>query len=283
MTANDLISKVKNLVPVSPAALNLVGLLNQPGVSNDDVVSVLKFDNVLTAKLLRACNSPFFGLAEPVSSVEQAVFILGHQQILHIALSIAFSSIMNSPAPGYAAEVKVLWEHSLVTALAAENIARENSHLTAEPSVAFTAGLLHDIGKIIFTHALTPDQQTAIRSRAAQNRLPRATAEKQVLGLDHAEVGRCLLQSWRLPENIVEAVGNHHRPVSRPRPELSSVVNVADGLANSIDAEPGWETFTVQVDADAVEALGITPETLDELTAVARDSMNQVENLMKIG
>jgi putative nucleotidyltransferase with HDIG domain len=283
MTANELISRVKNLVPVSPAALNLVGLLNQPGIGNDDVVSVLKFDNVLTAKLLRACNSPFFGLAEPVSSVEQAVFILGHQQILHVALSIAFSSIMNSPSPGYAAEAKTLWEHSLITALAAENIAKENSRFAGEPSVAFTAGLLHDIGKIVLSHALTHDQQTNIQSRAMQTRLSRTTAEKQVLGLDHAEVGRCLLQSWRLPDNILEAVGNHHHPVSRPRPELSSVVNVADGLAWSIDSEQGWETFTVQADADAVEALEITPETLDGLTASARDSMNQVENLMKVG
>jgi putative nucleotidyltransferase with HDIG domain len=283
MTANDLISKVKNLVPVSPAALNLVGLLNQPGVGNDDVVSVLKFDNVLTAKLLRACNSPYFGLVEPVSSVEQAVFLLGHQQILHIALSIAFSSAMNSPAPGHASEAKALWEHSLVTALAAENIARENSRFAAELSVAFTAGLLHDIGRIIFGHALTADQQTAIRSQTIQNRLSRTAAEKQVLGLDHAEVGRCLLQSWRLPDTIIEAVGNHHRPVSRPRPQLSAVVNVADGLAWSIESGQGWETFIVQADADAVEALEITPETLDGFTAIARDSMNQVESLMKTG
>jgi len=73
MNANDLIAKVKNLAPVSHAALNLVGLLDQPAISNEDIVHVLKFDNVLTAKLLRACNSPFFGLEEPVSSVEQAV------------------------------------------------------------------------------------------------------------------------------------------------------------------------------------------------------------------
>jgi putative nucleotidyltransferase with HDIG domain len=283
MTANDLIFKVKNLVPVSPAALNLVGLLNQPGVGNEDVVSVLKFDNVLTAKLLRACNSPFFGLVEPVSSVEQAVFLLGHQQILHIALSIAFSSVMNSPAPGGAAETKELWQHSLITALAAENIAKDNSEFTADPSIGFTAGLLHDIGKQVLSHALTPDQQTAIRSRAVQNRLGRSAAEKQVLGLDHAEVGRCLLQAWRLPDNILEAVGNHHRPVSRPRPQLSSLVNVADGLAYSLSAEQGWETFALQADADAAEAMGITPETVDGFMATARDSMSQVENLMKVG
>ena len=100
MTANEIIAKAKNLTPVSHSAMNLVGMLDQPAIGNDDVVRVLKFDNVLTAKLLRACNSPFFGLEEPGSSVEQAVLILGHQQILHITLSIAFSSSMAAPLPG---------------------------------------------------------------------------------------------------------------------------------------------------------------------------------------
>lgn len=93
-TAQELIGKVKNLPPVPQTALKLVGLLDQPSVSNDEVVALLRCDNVLTAKLLRACNSPYFGLAEPVSSVDQAVFILGHQQILHIVLTISFGSAM---------------------------------------------------------------------------------------------------------------------------------------------------------------------------------------------
>ena len=71
--------------PVSTAALNLVGLLDQPTIDNEDIIRVLKFDNVLTAKLLRACNSPFFGFIEPIASVDQAVLILGHQQIFHRA------------------------------------------------------------------------------------------------------------------------------------------------------------------------------------------------------
>src|SRR5579859_4612552 len=120
MTATELVNKVKNLPPVSNAALRLVSLLEQPEVSNDEVVQALKCDNVLTAKLLRACNSPYFGLSEPVASVDQAVLILGHQQILHIVLTLAFGSAMVVPMPGYAVEADELWRHSLITATAAE-------------------------------------------------------------------------------------------------------------------------------------------------------------------
>lgn len=282
MTANELIAKVKNLAPVSHSALNLVGLLDQPSIGNEDIVQVLKFDNVLTAKLLRACNSPFFGLEEPVSSVEQAVLILGHQQILHIALSIAFSSSMAAPLPGYAAEAKELWQHSLVTALSAENIARHNHSIAADPAVAFTAGLLHDIGKVVLNHVLTPDYQAAIRARLSENDLSRTEAEKEIIGADHAEVGKCLLQSWRLPENILEAVEHHHNPVSQPQPRLSSLVHAANCLAHLIGSNLGWEAFAVRADAGAIAALGIDQEKLDDLIITAHDSMSQVENLMKM-
>src|ERR1700761_2536593 len=105
MTANDLVAKVKNLPPISQAALRLVNLLDQPAVSNDDVVEVLKYDNVLTAKLLRACNSPYFGLEEPVSSVDQAVLILGHEQIHHVVLTLAFGGAIGVPLAGQVVEI----------------------------------------------------------------------------------------------------------------------------------------------------------------------------------
>src|ERR1043166_2291335 len=102
MTAKEMVARAKDLPPVSPAALKLVSLLDQPSISNEDVVTVLKHDSVLTAKLLRACNSPIFGFEEPVASVDQAVLLMGHQQILQVVLSLTFSSAMSVAMPGYA-------------------------------------------------------------------------------------------------------------------------------------------------------------------------------------
>ena len=227
MTAQELVAKVKNLPPVPHAALKLVSLLDQPSVSNDEVVQALRCDNVLTAKLLRACNSPYFGLAEPVTSVDQAVFLLGHQQILHIVLTIAFGSAMVVPLPGYAVEASELWRHSLVTATAGELIASEFTDLNVEPPVAFTIGLLHDIGKLVLSQTLTADIQADIRRRIEQDKLARVEAEKAVLGTDHGEVGAQLLQSWHLPDDLVEAVANHHQPILKPRARLSVVTHLA--------------------------------------------------------
>jgi putative nucleotidyltransferase with HDIG domain len=282
MTAQELVAKVKNLPPVPHAALKLVSLLEQPAVSNTEVVQALRCDNVLTAKLLRACNSPYFGLAEPVASVDQAVFILGHQQILHIVLTIAFGSAMVVPLPGYAVEASELWRHSLVTAIGGEIIANEFTDLNVEPPAAFTAGLLHDIGKLVLSQTLTADLQAEVRRRIEQDSFSRAEAEKAVLGTDHGEVGALLLQSWHLPDDLVEAVANHHQPVLKPRPRLSVVTHLANCIAHLAGSAPGWDGYAMRISNEVVERLEITPEQVEKLVINVRESSDRVDQFMNL-
>jgi putative nucleotidyltransferase with HDIG domain len=282
MTAQELVTKVKNLPPVPHAALKLVSLLDQPAVSNTEVVQALRCDNVLTAKLLRACNSPFFGLSEPVASVDQAVFILGHQQILHIVLTIAFGSAMVVPLPGYAVEASELWRHSLVTATASEMIANEFADLNVEAPVAFTVGLLHDIGKLVLSQVLTADLQAEIRRLIEHDKLARAEAEKAVLGTDHGEVGAALLHIWHLPDELVEAVANHHQPVLNPRPRLSVVTHLANCVAHLAGSAPGWDGYAVRISDEVVTSLAITPDQIEQLVFNVRESSERVEQFMNL-
>jgi putative nucleotidyltransferase with HDIG domain len=279
MTPNDIISKVKNLPPVSQAALKLVSLLEQASISNDDVVQVIRCDNVLTAKLLRACNSPYFGLAEPVATVDQAVLILGHQQILHIVLTLAFGNTMIVTLPAYAAEASALWQHSLVTATAAEIVAAEAYELKVEAPVAFTVGLLHDIGKLAISQGLAPELQAQIRDRIQNENLSRRAAEKLVAGTDHAEVGAALLKTWRLPAEIIEAVGYHHSPPLAPQPKLSAVTHVANALAHRVSPLPGEDLTAREINPEVLAALNIHESRLEGLVETVREAaatMNQV-------
>ena len=281
MTAPEIINKVKNLPPVSQAALKLVNLLEQAAISNDEIVHVIKCDNVLTAKLLRACNSPYFGLDEPVASVDQSVLMLGHQQILHIVLTLAFGGAMVVPMPGYAVEANELWRHSLLTATAAEIVAGSGD-LNVEAPVAFTVGLLHDIGKLALSQALTPELQIEIRQLIEQQGCPRTDAEKKIMGADHSEVGACLLKSWNLPEDIVEAVANHHHPICLPRPKLSLVAHMANCLAHVAGSAPGWDGFAVHVDPEAIKALNLDEARLEVMVAEVRDSYERVDQFMNM-
>jgi putative nucleotidyltransferase with HDIG domain len=270
MNAPELVAKVKNLPPVSHAALRLVSLLEQPAVGNDDVVQALKCDNVLTAKLLRACNSPYFGLSEPVASVDQAV------------LTLAFGSAMVVPMPGYAVEADELWRHSLITATAAETVVESISDLNVDTPIAFTVGLLHDIGKLVLSQALTEEFQSEIRRLVEQDKYSRSEAEKAIIGTDHAEVGAYLLQSWHLPEDVVEAVANHHQPVLKPRPRLSVVTHLANCAAHLAGSAPGWDGYAVRVNEAVIKQLDIQQETIELLVANVRESFDRVDQFMKM-
>jgi putative nucleotidyltransferase with HDIG domain len=279
MTPNDIISKVKNLPPVSQAALKLVSLLEQAEISNDEIEKAIRCDNVLTAKLLRACNSPYFGLAEPVASVDQAVLILGHQQILHIVLTLAFGNTMIVTLPAYAAEAAALWQHSLVTATAAEMVAAEIYTVKVEGPVAFTVGLLHDIGKLAISQGLAPELQAQIRDRIISENISRHAAEKLIIGTDHAEVGAALLKSWRLPAEIVEAVGGHHAPSLVPEPKLSALTHVANCLAHRASPLAGEDTTAGQVNPEVAAALNFDEARLAGLVETVREAattMNQM-------
>lgn len=282
MTAPEIIAKVKNLPPVSQAALKLVNLLEQASISNDEIVDVIKCDNVLTAKLLRACNSPYFGLDEPVSSVDQAVLMLGHQQIMHIVLTLAFGSAMVVPLPGYAVEANELWRHSLLTATAAEIVAAEAYTMNVDAPVAFTVGLLHDIGKLAMSQAITPEIQQHIRQLIEHEGCSRSEAEKKVLGADHAEIGGRLLQNWNLPDEIIEAVAHHHQPVCEPRPRLSVITHLANSLAHLAGSAPGWDGFAARVSPDAAAALNLDDKRLENLVAEVRNAYGRVDHFMSM-
>jgi putative nucleotidyltransferase with HDIG domain len=279
MTAWAMASKATNLAAVSPAALKLIGLLDQPDIANEDVVEVLKYDTVLTAKLLRVCNSPSLGFVETVGSVDQAVLLLGYKQILHFVLALALGDALAVPMAGYAVAENELWRHSLMVAVAAETLCRQEPGLNADPATAFTAGLLHDIGKIAMNQALTAECQMAVRYRIAEHAASRVEAERAVLGTDHAEVGGYLLSLWRLPEGIVEGVANHHAPLVEPRGRLSVVVYLANCLAHLAGSAPGWEAYALKTDSRVAGALELTPEKLEGLVLQVRESCEQAQPL----
>lgn len=283
MKAQEIVGKVRNLPPVSQAALRLVSMLDQPAISNDEIVEVLKCDNVLTAKLLRACNSPFFGLEEPVASVDQAVFLLGHQQILHIVLTLAFGGAMSVALPQHALEAEDLWRHSVTTAQAAETVLSEGLELEAEPSVAFTVGLLHDLGKLVLSQVLSVEQLAEIRARVALAGMARPEAEQEVVGTDHAEVGGELLRMWRLPEVLVEGVRWHHQPRLGPPAGLSVVAHVANAVAHRAREDAASGSASAHLTAEVRERFQLDDARLEAMAHRLREQFEQIEHLMHLG
>jgi putative nucleotidyltransferase with HDIG domain len=280
MTAAEIVAQAKDLPVVSETARKLVTQLNQPDLHRDELVETVRCDNVLTAKLLRVCNSANSGLSEPVLSVDQALFLLGDSMIFRIVCAIGFSGSLGIAAPGYETEANGLWSHSLNTGLGAEYLAEAESYGNFLPSTAFTAGLLHDIGKAVMSKVLTPKERAEIRARITQESLSRVGAEKAVLGADHCEIGACLLTRWSLPELIVEAVAHHHSPVLQPSIQLSALVYLANCAVHLCGAGPGWEDQALQAKNTAATMLGLDVGKVEHVVSGVGKAMQTLPQLM---
>lgn len=274
MKIESLIGRVRNLRTPSPTVIRLLSVLDAPDPDMDEVISTVNQDAVLSAKLLGVCNSAYFGLAQPISSVDQGVLHLGFNEIHRLLMALGFGEIVGAKVPCYDMEAGTLWQHSLVTALLAPRVIASARTIQMETSVAYTAGLLHDIGKLVIGQLLDDKGREQIHQHVENQGVSLVEAERAVLGADHAGIGACLLQQWRIPKVIVDAVEHHHEP-----PEnvvgLSHVVHVADAMAHQSGASPGWGSFAITVHESALTALRLTSANVEDLTISALDAQEK--------
>ncbi|MCS7089623.1 MAG: HDOD domain-containing protein [Verrucomicrobiota bacterium] len=272
--------KVGKLPPIAPAALQLIRLLGQEESDRSDILTCLKHDPALTAGLLRLCNSAALGLKDPVVSVDQALLLLGHRRLHELVLQVALGDSLSVPLPGYAIEARTLWRHSVVTARIAEQLAERQPEHGVAPDVAFTAGLLHDVGKLVLADILDPPRVEAIRCLVHQEDLDRSEAERRILGVDHAEVGAELLRRWNIPPFLVHAVQAHHQPCLRCQPPLCSVTHLADGLAHVLGANAGWESLATRVNPAAERLWQLEATEVEALLLDLAEHLNSLEKTL---
>ncbi len=186
--------------------------LADPKSSLDSVAALVERDGAMTAKILQLVNSAFFGLPRRVATVRQAINLLGTNMLKNLVLSVeVFSTLSTSKA--LVARVESLQRHSLMTGALAMAMLRETGRVMGED--AYMAGLLHDIGTLVFVSQLHVEHEKVIAQARAQG-VSIHQAELSHFGASHAEVGGYLLGVWGLPYPIVEAVAHHHEPTRAP-------------------------------------------------------------------
>jgi len=283
MTAAEIIEQVKDLPTVPETARKITKLLSEPETHRDELIQAIRCDNVMTAKLLRICNSAHTGMSSPVASIDQAVLLLGDNAIYRMVCTIGFGAAMGFSMPGHLAEANGLWGHSLSTGMGAEYLTGSEDYGDFQPSIAFTAGLLHDIGKLVLNQILTPKWRAEIRCHISEEGCSRVEAEKIVLGANHAEIGACLLRTWSLPEVIVEAVANHHSPIIQPVVHLSAVVYLANNAAHLAGPSPGGcDAFALRPGPSVAELLGLEQGRLEKMVASVHGAMKAANQFLSV-
>jgi putative nucleotidyltransferase with HDIG domain len=250
-----------NLLPATFELMpRLLLVFEDPEPDFERVGELIRIDPSLTADILRISNSALMGGARRTESVNEAISRVGLREVFRIVMEILTSPLFKSVAAAPYQRID-LWRHSLATAVASQVLAR---HVTGEdPEVAFTAGLLHDIGKALFSRAARADYLQLLQLCADQNMAVFET-EREEFGANHAQIGARLLRSWKFSDRIAAAIEGHHAPLEakRDHAQLAAIIYAGNILAYRIEEGNGCPGYVVNPDEDALASIDLRPTDL---------------------
>ncbi len=269
--------RVKSLPSIPGTAANVLQLLQDPNMDALRIERAVRYDPGLTANILKLSNSAYFGYQGKIGSVRQAVVRLGWRRLYEVIIATSVHGVMEEPVPGYSLPQGELWRHSIGVAVAAEGLTKE---LKLPPSdETFTAALLHDIGKLVLGAFVAADFDRI--QELAEEGTPFEAAERQILGIDHCEVGGRILQSWSFPPALVNAALWHHEPDSAdPSRFFLDLVHVADVICLMIGIGLGREGLQYRPAGGALSRLGIKAVHLERVAARTQAQIEEVLNAL---
>ncbi len=270
----EALRRIHNLPSLPAVVLDLLASMNQEDVDIDVLAKKIAQDQALTAKTLRLANSSFYGMARQVTTIAQAIAILGFRTVRSIATTAALMGTFTSTGhPGF--DFAPFWRHAIAAAVCARALAE---HLDINPEHAYTAGLLHDIGRLVLVTQF-PSQYDATMAYRAEHDCHLLQAEQTVLGLDHAVIGHALTQHWKFPSAMQQAVSEHHAPSSVGVAPLSLVVMAADAIAHALDLSGDANDLVPSVPDGLWQQLGLSDEVLLQ---VFGQTENQFDGLSQV-
>lgn len=226
--AAALLERVDDLPPLPAVAAKVMNMAEDDRTSAMDLAQVLATDQALTAKLIRISNSAYYGFARRISTVREAVVMLGFKQVRQVSVGASMMNAFNRRGINDGFDVDLFWGHSVGVAVAAEALAKKT--LGAKPEDAFTAGILHDIGRLVLRQQM-PEEFAHAVAIARSGELPLHEAELETTGYAHDELGQALGERWKFPGHLIDAVRCHHdETLTATNDGLAGVVAQANRL-----------------------------------------------------
>ncbi len=280
----QIIKKIEALPPLPAAVQQLLRLTNDPDVSIHEVSHVISSDHAITSRILRVTNSAFYGFSRQISTVSQAIMMMGLDEIRNLALGCAILGLSKRTAHPLREVLDDFWRHTLAVATASRLIAYQaNLHHREE---IFVAGLLHDIGKAILMEHFH-EAYSKILKLAKETPKPLRELEMDFFQLDHAEVGALICRHWKIPLSLSHVVECHHLPLEESDLQLESnsnliVVQTANNLAKIL---PIGFSGNRHLDRDFLKILRMKdfhPEYLRQVLLELPEEIKKVEALFEL-
>ncbi len=261
--------ETKSLPTLPPIAAKLNAMVEDEEVTAAQIGSVIEKDQVLTSKLLKMVNSSFIGFPQRIGTVSNAIVLLGFDVIKTLVVTSSIFDAMQESDIG-------LWEHSLGVATASGILARRRA--VKKPEEISTAGLIHDLGKIVIRAEL-PHEYRLLEAMASEQGISLREAELEFLGVGHAEIGGMLVKQWLLPERLIQSVSFHHAPEYSPDcPELAAIIHFSDILIRAVGFGSGGDPWVPPLDHGAWERVKMGRRELREVLAELDDLLVELQD-----
>ncbi|MEZ5063425.1 MAG: HDOD domain-containing protein [bacterium] len=270
-----ILQRVQALPALSTAVAELASLRDDPLATALAYERVIRPDPALSTNFLRLANSAHFGTRHEIKTVRAALALLGTKRLYEVVVGAALHGVLPERLPGYEVDLPGFWRHCAAVAALSERLSTELR--VGAPDFVFTAGLLHDIGKLVIGSFLAAESAEVLaRVRGSEKTF--IDAEHEVLGWDHSEIGAEVARAWRLPEAVVDTARWHHSPSECPTANrtLVDMVHVADGLAHSLGMGADTGELARRIEVPAMQRLHVTARTLER---IACDSLANIKDL----
>lgn len=250
----------------------LASTIGRPHVSAEEIGALIEKDQVLSAKVLRLANSPFYGFPARIASVGHAVVVLGLNVVKGLTLCATAFDIMKD------AGMDQLWRHSLGVAITAQILGTRLA--VKNPEEVFVAGLLHDIGKVVL-YVKWPDVGNRIKAAHSVADRPVMHIEQELLELTHADVGGWLANAWHLPTALREPIQFHHTPAAAQEAALqTAIVHVADILVKGLGCGNPGDDRVPPLSRQAWDMVGLDESALDVCIARASEEFTTIDDYL---
>jgi HD-like signal output (HDOD) protein len=264
--------EIKTLPTLPIVAIRLLEMGEDPNTSIQAIARLVEADVSLTTRILKLVNSSFFGVRREVTSIHHAIMILGTAQLRSLVLSSAVVDLFDKNGSVGKFSRGEFWKHCLAVSGTARTLAVK-THLV-DPEVAFTAGLIHDMGKIVIDRYLH-QEFIKILEVMEEPGMTMRTAEYTVLGVCHAMIGQHVAIYWNLPEILREAVGHHHKPHNAPTyPQFAALIAIADHMARELKIGDGGGADS-PLDPCVLGLSGLSPADYEEVKAKLAETLDE--------
>jgi putative nucleotidyltransferase with HDIG domain len=276
-TKDQVAAKISSFKTLPATAQRLLMVAGSPESDIHEVTKVIEYDPALTANVLRAANSAYIGLSTVVTSLTEAMLRLGTKFIYQVAVSSLVYSNVKRPASGYDLSAEELWRHSAAVGIMSDALSKLLK--IKDAGAIYTAGLLHDMGKIAMGEFVF-ESFDEIQAKVDSDNMTFEEAENEVLGVDHAEIGAMIAEHWNLPKAIVETIRWHHKPsAATEQSPAIDVVHVADAVCVMQGFGLGRDGMQYRSDEAASARLDLTSAVLEQATIQLLDALTTIEEV----